>query len=171
MRMRIQLVAAVLAGMAPGGMAPGAWAQPAGQTVAPGAAAAPDLASYARILEDAETKLRQAEQAASRAPVQHQGGAISGERIELMRTARAAQDSVQRVPTSFAGNEAYRNADRELRETLSGFVTAQRGGGEGSMQAAGKAMQIIAGLRQQVMQAAGGTGASAPAQPASGSGR
>ncbi len=166
MRMRILLAAAMLVGMAPG-----AWAQPAGQSVAPGAAAAPDLPSYARILEDAENRLRQAEQAASHAPVQHQGGAISGSRIELMREARAAQDSVQRVPTSFAGNEAYRNADRELRETLSSVVTAQRGGGEGSMQAAEKAVQIIAGLRQQVLQAAGGTGAPAPAQPAAGSGR
>jgi len=164
MRMRILLVTAMLAGLAPG-----AWAQPAGQTTAPGAAAAPDLGSYARILEDAETRLRQAEQAASQAPVQHQGGAISGSRIELMREARSAQDSVQRVPTSFAGNEAYRNADRELRETLSSIVTAQREGGEGSMQAAQKAVQIIAGLRQQVQQAASGTGAQAPA--ASGTGR
>ena len=88
-----------------------------------------------------------------------------------MREARAAQDSVQRVPTSFAGNEAYRNADRELRETLASIVTAQREGGEGSMQAAEKAVQIIAGLRQQVLQAAGGTGAQAPAQPSSGTGR
>ena len=76
MRMRILLVTAMLAGLAPG-----AWAQPAGQTVAPGAAPAPDLSSYARILEDAEAKLRRAEQAASHAPVQHQGGAISGSRI------------------------------------------------------------------------------------------
>ncbi len=166
MRVRILLVAAML-----GGAVPGAWAQPAGQTTSPGAAAAPDLASYARLLEDAETRLRQAEQAASRAPVNHQGGAISGQRIELMQVARSAQDSVQRVPASFAGNEAYRTADRELRETLSSMITAQRAGGEGSTQAAEKAVQIIAGLRQQVMQAAGGTGAPAPAQPAAGSGR
>jgi hypothetical protein len=166
MRARFLLLGAMLAGLAPG-----AWAQRAGQTEAPGAAAAPDLPSYARILEDAESKLRQAEEAASHAPVQQQAGAVSGERIELMRVARAAQDSVQRVPASFAGNEAYRNADRELRETLSSIVTAQRGGGEGSMQAAEKAAQIIAGLRQQVMQVAGTTGAPAPAQPALGTGR
>ncbi len=153
------------------GAMPMARAQPAGQTEAPGAAAAPDLPSYARLLEDAETRLRQAEQAASRAPVQRQGGAVSGERIELMRVARAAQDNVQRVPSSFAGSEAYRNADRELREALSSVITAQREGGEGSTQAAEKAVGIIAGLRQQVMQAASGAGTQAPVPPASGTGR
>lgn len=166
MRAMVLLLGATLVGLAPL-----ARAQPAGQTEAPGAAAAPDLTSYARLLEDAETKLRQAEQSASQAPVQRQGGAVSGERIDLMQVARAAQDNVQRVPSSFAGSEAYRNADRELREALSSIITAQRGGGEGSTQAAEKAVRIIAGLRQQVMQAASGTGAQAPAPPASGTGR
>lgn len=169
MRTKILMLAAVLAGLAPM-----AWAQTrpetAGQTAAPGAAPAPDLPSYARMLQDAENRLRQAQQAAGHAPVQHQGGAVSGERIELMRVARAAQDTVQQVPTSFAGNEAYRNADRELRETLSSFVSAQREGGQGSMQAADRAVSILAGLRQQVLQAASSSGGTTQTPPAAGSG-
>ncbi|SDE36191.1 hypothetical protein [Belnapia rosea] len=170
MRTTTLMLAAVLAGLAPV-----AWAQSRPETMsqaaAPGAVPASDLQSYARLLQDAETRLRQAQQAAARAPVQRQEGAVSGERIELMRTARAAQDTVQQVPTSFAGTEAYRNADRELRETLSGFVSAQREGGQGSMQAADRAVGILAGLRQQVMQAAGASGGSVPTPSTGGSGR
>ncbi|MBL6457190.1 hypothetical protein JMJ55_17780 [Belnapia sp. T6] len=169
MRARILLVAAMLAGPVPG-----AWAQfrsTPDQDQGTGRPAATDLQSYATMLQDAENRLRQAQQEATGAPTQRQGGAVSQQRVELSQVARGAQESLHRAPADFMGTDAYKTADRELREALSGFISAQREGGQGSLQAADRAVQILAGLRQQVMQAASASGSGGATPPAAGTGR
>jgi len=80
------------------GLATHAWAQAtperardtARQADVPRTATASSLQGYALLLQEAESRLRQAKEAAARAPEQSQPGAVSNERGELAEAGQAA---------------------------------------------------------------------------------
>jgi hypothetical protein len=172
--MRAGMLALLLAA----GLVPDTWAQTTPETARetarraemPRTAIASDLQGYALLLQDAEGRLRQAKEAATRGPEQSQQGALSRDREELAHAGQAALQSVQNVPPSLADTEVYKQAERRFRHNLVEFGSTQRMNGEKGIAAAEEALQTLAELRQQVARAAGEAGGSIPAPPAATSG-
>jgi hypothetical protein len=159
-------------------VATSAWAQvtperakdTARQADIPRTATASSLQGYALLLQEAESRLRQAKETAARAPGQSQQGAVSNERGELAEAGQAALRSMQNVPAEFAGTEAYRQAERRFRQNLEAFSATQRLDKEHTMAGSEEALRILAELRQQVGLAAEAAGGSIPTPPAAAGG-
>ncbi len=172
--MRAGKLALVLAA----GLATHAWAQAAPerakdtarQADVPRTATASSLQGYALLLQEAESRLRQAKEAAVRAPGQSQQGAVSNERGELAEAGQAARRNMQNVPAEFAGTEAYRQAERRFRQNLEAFSASQRLDKERTIAGSEEALRILAELRQHVSRAAEAAGGSIPTPPAAASG-
>ena len=151
------------------GLVPATWAQTTPETARraemPRTTIASDLQGYALLLQDAEGRLRQAKEAATRGPEQSQRGVVSREREELAQAGQAAMRNVQNVPPGFAGTEAYRQAERRFRHNLQEFGAAQQLNGGKGIAAAEEALRTLAELRQQVARAASEAGGSIPAPP------
>ncbi len=160
------------------GLATSAWAQAtperaqdtARQADIPRTATASSLQGYALLLQEAESRLRQAKEAAARAPEQSQQGAVSKERGDLAEAGQAALRSMQNVPADFAGTEAYQQATRRFRQNLQAFSASQRLDKERTIAGSEEALRTLAELRQHVGQAAEASGGSIPTPPAAASG-
>jgi len=168
--MRAGQLALVLAA----GLAANAWAQAtperaqdtARQADIPRTATASSLQGYALQLQEAESRLRQAKEAAARAPEQSQQGAVSDERGKLAEAGQAALRGMRNVPPEFVNTEAYRQAERRFRQNLEAFSASQQLDKERTIAGAEEALRTLAELRQQVGRAADAAGGSIPTPPA-----
>ena len=160
------------------GLATSAWAQAtperaqdtARQADVPRTATASNLQGYALLLQEAESRLRQAKEAAAQAPEQSQQGAVSKERGDLAEAGQAALRSMQNVPADFAGTEAYQQATRRFRQNPQAFSASQRQDKERTIAGSEEALRTLAELRQHVGRAAEASGGSIPTPPAAASG-
>jgi hypothetical protein len=175
MRMRLHLVCMALAAMLSGT----AWAQgtPPGTRAseAPPNPQAADLPGYVSALQAAEQRLRQARDAAARAPAESQQGAMPAERMELMHATRYAWRTAQGAPPGFEETPAYQEADRNLRQDFGEVGPQQPLDRQAGIAAADSALRTLAELRRKAAEAAGRTGADpaatgSPAPAAQGAG-
>jgi hypothetical protein len=172
--MRAVKLALVLAA----GLAANAWAQAtperaqdtARQADKPRTATASSLQGYAHPLQEAESRLRQAKEAAARAPEQSQQSAVSDERGRLAEAGQAALRSMQNVPADFAGTDSYRQAERRFRQNLETFSASQQLNKERAIAGAEEALRTLAELRQQAGRAADAAGGTIPTPPAAAAG-
>jgi hypothetical protein len=163
------LAVALTAGLAPGIHAqttPETARETARQAEVPRTEAAASLQAYALSLQDAESRLARAKDAAARGPEQIQQGALPHERGELAQAGQAALRSLENVPPDFAGTEAYRRAERRFRQSLAAFGASQPLDRERGIDGAEEALRALAELRRQVARAATAAGGPIAAPPA-----
>jgi hypothetical protein len=146
-----------------------AWAQPTAAETArqapPATAAAADLQGYVLMVQQAEGRLRAAKDAAAREPASYSGGAMTPARQELMHATREAWRVMQRVPPALERSEAYRSAEREMRQALGEIGPTRTLSREEGDRAAEGALRALDGLRAQAAQAASSAGAPVAAPP------
>ena len=175
MRMTARLAGAALLAIAAGhaqaqGNPTDQTKQTAAQAETPKTPQAADLQGYVLMLQEEEGRLKAARDEADRGPAQSQPGAMSQQRMDLMQTLRNAWHTVQKVPAEFADNTAYKDAERHLRERFGDVGPTRRLEKAEGVAAADDALQTIAGLRQQVAQAAQQAGGAIPTPPVQGGG-
>jgi hypothetical protein len=178
-------LAAVPARAQPAGPGPGPGvAETARQaTPAQGDSEAASLQAYVLMLQQAEEELRRAKEAAAKESASYSGGAMTPARQELMQKTRAAWRAMQQVPPTVEQTEAYRSAEREVRQAFGEIGPTRTLSREEGDRAAESALRAMDRLRAQVAERAAAQGApvpapplatgaqgSAPAQPATGGG-
>lgn len=79
---------------------------------------ASDLREYARMLDTALAQLREAIARSSGEPAANDQKAMTPARMDEKAAAQQAYDAVRRAPPAFRDGEAYREAERKVRENL-----------------------------------------------------
>jgi hypothetical protein len=160
-------------------LAGGAAAQPpvaetARQAEAPATAEASALQGYVLMLQEAQLRLRAAQEKAAQEPATYNRNraAMTPARQELMQEVRNLLRAVENAPPEAARTEIHRETVRELRRAFDEAGPGWQRGDETGQAAAAQALAAVDRLREELAGAAAAAGGAVPAPPvASGGGR
>ncbi|WP_135467295.1 hypothetical protein [Crenalkalicoccus roseus] len=158
-------------------LAGGAAAQPpvaetARQAETPATAEASALQGYVLMLQEAQLRLRAAQEKAAQEPATYNRAAMTPARQELMQEVRNLLRAVENAPPEATRTEIYRETVRELRQAFDEAGPGWQRGDETGQAAASQALAAVDRLREELAGAAAAAGGAVPAPPvASGGGR